>query len=49
MDEMPEGELRISCAMPNVEFTHASPVKLGLVADVIVKGLAPQLIGLRIR
>lgn len=49
MDEVPDGELRISCAMPNVEFTRASPVKLGLVAKILVDTLAPPLIGLRLK
>ena len=45
MDEMPKGEPRISCPMPNVECTKASIATLGIVAEVIVQVVAPQILG----
>lgn len=46
MDEMPNGEPRVSCPMPNVECTKANPATLGIVAEIVVKSFAPQLLGL---
>lgn len=45
MDEMPDGEPRISCPMPNVELTRAGMTKLGLVAEVVGHAVAPHSIG----
>ncbi len=44
MDEMPNGEPRISCPMPNVECTKASLAKLGILAEFVVQHAAPQLL-----
>jgi hypothetical protein len=46
MDEMPEGEPTIYCPMANVECTKASLAKLGVVAELILKHVAPQFITL---
>lgn len=45
MDEMPKGEPRFSCPMPNVVCTRASLATLGIVAEVIVSLVAPQILG----
>jgi hypothetical protein len=44
MDEMPKGEPRFACPMPNVECTKASLATLGVVAEVIVSIVAPQIL-----
>jgi hypothetical protein len=44
MDEMPNGEPRISCPMPNVECSKASLAKLGILAEFVVQHAAPQLL-----
>ena len=46
MDEMPKGEPKISCPMPNVECRKTSLATLGVVAEFIVQVFAPQLLGL---
>jgi hypothetical protein len=45
MDEMPKGEPQIVCPMPNVECTKTSIATLGLVAQIIVEAVAPQVLG----
>ena len=44
MDELPKGEPRISCPMPNVRCIRGSSVTLGAVAEAIVSVVAPQLL-----
>ncbi|MCA2013768.1 hypothetical protein LCM17_19915 [Cereibacter sphaeroides] len=46
MDEMPQGEPQLSCPMPNVEFNKASAATMGIVAEIIVSAVAPQVLGL---
>lgn len=45
MDEMPNGEPRIACPMPNVECTKTSLATLGVVAEIAIQLVAPQLLG----
>jgi hypothetical protein len=45
MDEIPNGDPRISCPMPNVECTKTTLATLGIVAEVIIQAFAPQLLG----
>ncbi len=45
MDEMPKGEPKIVCPMPNVECTKASIATLGVVSEIIVQIVAPQILG----
>jgi len=47
MDGSPTGLPRISCPMPNVEFNQANLVKLGIISELVVQIVAPQLISLR--
>jgi hypothetical protein len=44
MDEVPKGPPEIACPMPNVQCVPGRPVTLGLVAEVVVKAVAPQLL-----
>lgn len=44
MDEMPNGEPQIACPMPNVECTKTSLATLGVVAEIAIQLVAPQLI-----
>lgn len=46
MDEMPNGEPRVSCPMPNVECTKTSLASVGVFAEFFVRHIAPQLLGL---
>ncbi|WP_166486346.1 hypothetical protein [Cereibacter sphaeroides] len=46
MDEMPGGEPRIACPMPNVEFSKASFATMGVAAEFIVSVVAPQILGI---
>lgn len=45
MDEMPQGEPKLACPMPNVEFDKASAATMGVVAETIVSIVAPQVLG----
>jgi hypothetical protein len=45
MDEMPKGEPRVSCPMPNVECTKASLATLGVFAEAVITAVAPQILG----
>jgi hypothetical protein len=42
MDEMPKGEPKIFCPMPNVEFTKINIASLSVAAKLLIKALAPQ-------
>jgi hypothetical protein len=44
MDEIPKGEPRFSCAMPNVQFTKTGAVRLGVFAEFLIQQLAPQVL-----
>lgn len=44
MDEVPEGEPRVSCPMPNVECVRTSQVTVGVLAEAVVTIVAPQLL-----
>jgi hypothetical protein len=46
MDEMPQGEPQLSCPMPNVEFNRASAATMGVLAEIIVSVVAPQVSGI---
>lgn len=48
MDEIPTGEPRVSCPMPNVECVRGSPVSLSVLAELIVSVAAPQLLKIRV-
>jgi hypothetical protein len=48
MDEVPKGEPRISCPMPNVECVRGNPVTLSLVGEIVVNVVAPQLLRVRL-
>jgi hypothetical protein len=45
MDEIPKGEPQIVCPMPNVECTKANTITLGIVPEIIVQMVAPQILG----
>ena len=45
MGEMPKGEPQIICPMPNVECIKASSATLGLVPEIIIQMVAPQILG----
>lgn len=45
MDEIPKGEPRIACPMPNVEISRANLATLGVVAQFVVSVAAPQILG----
>lgn len=45
MDEMPKGEPQIVCPMPNVECTKTSLATLGVVAEIAIQLVAPQVLG----
>lgn len=46
MDEMPKGDPRFACPMPNVECIKASLATLGVAAELVVSLVAPQILGL---
>ncbi len=45
MDEMPQGNPQLACPMPNVEFDKASVAKMGVMAEIVVSFVAPQVLG----
>lgn len=46
MDEMPQGQPQLACPMPNVEFDKASAITMGVIAEIIVSVVAPQVLGI---
>ncbi|MEM8510819.1 hypothetical protein RCH14_000110 [Massilia sp. MP_M2] len=44
MDEIPNGAPLVSCPMANVQCVRGTPVSVGMLAEFVVKAVAPQLL-----
>jgi hypothetical protein len=46
MDEIPKGELSVSCPMPNVELIKSSKIQIGSLAEFVIEAISPAAMSL---